>query len=404
MSGIPQQTTLVQYIADGSTTDFDFVFTVNTGNQEPEDVAVYLTPGTLQTLDVNYTVTFNDAPATGGTVIFNENFVPASGVYVTIELSVPNSLDVAFEDVQTFNGANLDNALYRLLLICQQNSTYAFQRNLSYPVSTPFDPNQSPEIIYANTQIPLLGNGQIWYGTGSAVVAVDLDQNPDVSVLQGLLAQEGDGTAGSLMVGYYDQVTQSGTTVSDYLDSLTDFGFNTGDIKQTYNPNPDTGWILSVNGSIGSANSAATYANSNTQNLYTLFWTNYNNTQCPVSGGRGASAGADFAANKTLALPASEGMCFIAESDTYPAGTAVGSATQTLSINNMPAHDHGGTASGSVATNTPYTSGPQVNFVGAGLNSPLGTVGISVTITSQGNGAAFSIIQPSMPTYVWIKL
>lgn len=52
---------------------------------------------------------------------------------------------------------------------------------------------------------------------------------------------------------------------------------------------------------IGSAASAATQLASATAIfVYKYLWDNFSNTQCPVSGGRGANAVADFNANKTI--------------------------------------------------------------------------------------------------------
>lgn len=69
-----------------------------------------------------------------------------------------------------------------------------------------------------------------------------------------------------------------------------------------------TGFVR-VNGrSIGSAASGATErANPDTEALYAFLWNNITDTFCPVSGGRGASAAADFAANKAIALPDARG-------------------------------------------------------------------------------------------------
>lgn len=64
-----------------------------------------------------------------------------------------------------------------------------------------------------------------------------------------------------------------------------------------------SGWVICT-GTIGSAASGATTrANADTLNLYTQIWGATTNTECAVSGGRGVSAGADFVANKTIALP-----------------------------------------------------------------------------------------------------
>lgn len=70
-----------------------------------------------------------------------------------------------------------------------------------------------------------------------------------------------------------------------------------------------TGWVKENGGTIGSASSGATTrANADTEALFTLLWTEFNNTLLPIqtSAGaastRGASAAADFAANKRLPL------------------------------------------------------------------------------------------------------
>jgi hypothetical protein len=60
-------------------------------------------------------------------------------------------------------------------------------------------------------------------------------------------------------------------------------------------------WIWLNGATIGSASSGATaLADGGAEALYTVLWPN---TRLDVSGGRGASATDDFAANKTLAVP-----------------------------------------------------------------------------------------------------
>jgi hypothetical protein len=91
---------------------------------------------------------------------------------------------------------------------------------------------------------------------------------------------------------------QSGT-----MALLTD-AFTTGDVKLTLKTIADVSWVLMNDKSIGSASSGATgRANTDTEPLYTLIWTNIIDQWAPVTGGRGASAAADFAANKPLFLP-----------------------------------------------------------------------------------------------------
>src|SRR3990167_7582697 len=80
--------------------------------------------------------------------------------------------------------------------------------------------------------------------------------------------------------------------------------FTTGDVKLSIKTVADLGWVLMDDKTIGNAASGATgRANADTVDLFTLLWTNTADAECPVSTGRGASAAADYAANKTIQLP-----------------------------------------------------------------------------------------------------
>lgn len=217
MSNIPQQETIVQYIANSAQTEYTFAFyaPLNT------DIKVYYqaanaTPvpaDDLLVLNVDYTVTFNASPIDGGYITLL--FAPTTGYYLTIDRFVEASLNTNFSLAQNFNGANLDAALARLLLLDQQNQNYALQRNLSYIINT-YLPNATPY-----TQLPPLGNQQIWIGSGDGVAAATLEENPDVSTLRSELANNAPGTDGARLVGYYDSVTgEDATTLNDYLTFL----------------------------------------------------------------------------------------------------------------------------------------------------------------------------------------
>ena len=77
----------------------------------------------------------------------------------------------------------------------------------------------------------------------------------------------------------------------------------TGDIKVRLTSETLTGWVMANGQTIGNAASGATQrANADTQNLFVYLWTNCTNAHCPVVGGRGSTALADFNANKQIAL------------------------------------------------------------------------------------------------------
>jgi len=73
-----------------------------------------------------------------------------------------------------------------------------------------------------------------------------------------------------------------------------------------YLPSAPDGWVAANGGTIGNPTSGANRANSDTLALFTIFWNSFTNTVLPIqdsSGAasvRGASAAADYAANKRL--------------------------------------------------------------------------------------------------------
>jgi microcystin-dependent protein len=110
---------------------------------------------------------------------------------------------------------------------------------------------------------------------------------------------------------------------------------------------------------IGNASSSATErANADTEDLFTFLWNNLADAQAAVSGGRGGSAAADYAANKTIALPDlrggipvglddmgnSAGSFFTGvgfdHGDATTPGSALGSNTHALSEAELPSHTH----------------------------------------------------------------
>lgn len=83
--------------------------------------------------------------------------------------------------------------------------------------------------------------------------------------------------------------------------------FQTGMMQPFMGLVAPTGWILWW-GSIGSTTSGATNrANADTEALYKQVWDSFADSEAAVAGGRGASATADYAANKPIALPDGRG-------------------------------------------------------------------------------------------------
>lgn len=224
MADLPQQETIKQYLTDGVQTAFTVPFFVPLEDDGEPNIDVYVTldgetpvpDSDIKVWGVDYTYTSNIDPITGGTLNFLVDHVPPNLSVVTIDRNVQASLDVEFSNATTFSGANLDDALDKLLLIEQQNKTYAYQRNLSYIINS-YLPDATRQ---ANVQIPVLESQQVWMGSAGGVIAVTLEQDPDVSTLRSELANAQPVTNGAALIGYYDIVNAVPTTVSDFLNDI----------------------------------------------------------------------------------------------------------------------------------------------------------------------------------------
>ena len=201
----------------------------------------------------------------------------------------------------------------------------------------------------------------------------------------------------------------------------------TGDLKARYAVGTLSGWVRANGRTIGSAaSSAAERANADCEDLFAHLWTEDANLS--VSTGRGASAAADFAANKTIGLPDWRGraLAFLDDLGNSAAGrltatyfgtaaTVLGAAStptesKTLVTGNLPAYTPAGTVSTSIVNgaNLVRTGGSSSPTGGAAVAGD-GAVTVSATSTftgtaQGGTSTAFSIIQPTMLATIYIKL
>lgn len=212
--------------------------------------------------------------------------------------------------------------------------------------------------------------------------------------------------------------------------------FQTGDCLWLDVQGTRTGWVRDNGRTIGSASSGATErANADTSALFAYLWTNFSNTICPVSTGRGASAAADFAANKTITLPDKRGYVPgglddmgnsaagryanvpVVSGSVTDAGSVLGEATHTLSVGEIPAHTHVNTLSDpghSHALKTATTGaggGSSISVTPMGPTQPndagttnSATTGITITNASVGGGGAHNIVQKTVLGTFYRKL
>jgi hypothetical protein len=209
---------------------------------------------------------------------------------------------------------------------------------------------------------------------------------------------------------------------------------NTGDFKLVYNTGTLSGFVRCNGRTIGNATSGATErANSDTSALFSFLWAADSNLS--VSGGRGADAATDFAANKTIALPdcrnvAMAGLGDMGNSDralfsgvTFNSGNSttlgsyIGAGTRTLVTANLPPYTPSGTIAAAfpttVAGNTPFTFTNGGCCVGLGGTATGGTsqniAGLNIpstfTGTAQGGTSTpVATVQPTLLVTVYIKL
>jgi len=136
-----------------------------------------------------------------------------------------------------------------------------------------------------------------------------------------------------------------------------------------------TGWLFCDGDTIGNATSGGTArANADTVTLFTLLWNSFANTELPiqdssgVASTRGASAAADYAANKRMPLPDLRGRVTAGWDNKNNVsrlealvtdgtlGDVGGAETVTLAEANLPAHTH--SFSATTSSNGSHTHGP----------------------------------------------
>ncbi len=129
--------------------------------------------------------------------------------------------------------------------------------------------------------------------------------------------------------------------------------FAVGDMIFTFGTSARTGWVRSNGKTVGPSSSGATErASADTEDLFAFLWNNVSDTYAAVSGGRGASAATDWAANKTIVVPTMRGRSPVGVdemgnvaagilSGVTDSGETGGETSFTIPEGALPAHTHG---------------------------------------------------------------
>lgn len=217
-----------------------------------------------------------------------------------------------------------------------------------------------------------------------------------------------------------------GNAVTDTTNWKLFAGEPVGIGKDYWGTTAPSGYVFASGRTIGNASSNATErADADCFDLFSLLWTAYSNTDLPIylSNGslsvRGASALADWTANKAITLIDKRGRVSVGKDnmggtaanritsaavgiDGTKLGAAGGEQTHTLIIAEMPAHNHKMIQTGGTVQNIPF------NSAGSSLFTPTNGPGVTVDnygpTASTGGDGAHNNVQPTIVCNYIIKL
>ena len=182
---------------------------------------------------------------------------------------------------------------------------------------------------------------------------------------------------------------------------------------------PD-GWLLCKGETVAKSNTAASYYGDEYEDIFIVLWENF--AQAVVSPSKGATAAADWAADKTITLPDMQGNTLAGANAVTgsifnaPTGTFVGEENVTLTTDqipqltftaNDPQHDHITDVIGRKVANSTVADwyAPELNVTSGDItttstsrNSPTG-----ITINPLGGGQAHNNVPPSLLINFCIK-
>ena len=309
------------------------------------------------------------------------NIILAFGLLWPVMAGAQGVIPVALAQQSDLNGRPLAGALLYIFQVgtvaTPQNAFQDFGLTLPYPWPLRADQFGRIPMFY-------LANGQVHARLTDASGVVQFDY-PNLQVI-GPSSGGGGGGGGGV----------DPTTV-----------FSSGDFKWRATSEAVVGWVKANGQSIGTVGciGCTGRTNADTQSLYSYLWTNCTDAHCPVVGGRGATALADFNALKPLTLPDLRGRAPVGLDDmgaaaagriapsnvtsgggdnqTTPAATG-GEANHTLLLAELAAHTHPIT---DVTHTHAFTFQQTNNNPGggvAGVAGNIATTGLNTSVTTQG--------------------
>jgi microcystin-dependent protein len=170
--------------------------------------------------------------------------------------------------------------------------------------------------------------------------------------------------------------------------------FSTGDVMWIPASGTKTAWVRLNGRTIGNAASGATErANADTSALFAFLWANNSNAVAPVSGGRGASAVADYAANKTIGLVDMRGRVPAGLDDMGNSAANVAQITTTITTTNASTFAAVASATGLIVGMYVVSANVPAGTTVTALSGVSITMSNSATATAAGTAVRFSTVK-----------
>lgn len=290
-----------------------------------------------------------------------------------------------------------------------------------------FDANTTtPRVVYRDSGMNIAHDHPVVANSGGMFPAIFLplgDYRVRIETAAGVVLWDTDGITAP---GTGSGGGGGGTPGESFMEA--------GDFIASHRSGVRNGWVRANGRSIGNATSGATErANADCEALFLHLWGQ--DTTLSVSGGRGVSADGDWSAGKRIDLPDLRGRVLagltamgatdagniaanmIDNSETSNTlGATAGVGSVTLTVGQMPYHNHGGWTLGAGSHAHQYTDtitarNGNNNSGTGGAGTDYGVTGTTSTagdhghgIPPEGGGGAHPNVQPTAFATVYIKL
>jgi microcystin-dependent protein len=366
----------ITYIANGSTTVWTFPFP----GVDPSFIEISITdslgavvvpPANQFTVTLNPTIDPNPT-SIGGSVLYPIAGSPVpSGSVVSIVRTLPAVQATSIANQSIVYPPVIEQE-FDYLTMLTQGGIEEFSRSFRVGAQDPI-PALVPTVAQRKNTLAIFdADGNLTGGNAPSGVIISAVMIPVVTAPTLPIARTAMGVPpiDSPVFTGNPQAPTPTTSDSDTSVATTAFvqaaiaaaAFSTGDLKPTHKTVPDTGWIFWIDGNIGNASSNATIrANADTLALFTLYYNNYSDANCPLFTALGASttralqgtAATAFGAQIRVQLPRGSsralGLAGVGQGLTARTlGSFVGVETHAITVAEMPSHSHGivGTSDG----------------------------------------------------------